>query len=467
MSGWGAAGLLACVTLSACSFIPTYVRPVAPVPAQWRDQAVEQAATPLPAWEQVFNDPQLRELIGQALEHNRDLRIAVQRIDEARAVFGVARADLFPTLGIQGATQRQQLSALDSPTGERVIGEQGRFRLGVGITAYEVDLWGRVQALRDSAGQQLLATEEDARAVQISLVGEVAGAYYEALTYLGLQAQQEDLLSAGEHSLQLIEKRQGQGLASELEVRQARSLVLGLAAEQASAERGYVLALNRLELLTGADLQVSQLHAAALEVDQPVAPVTAGLTSTLLTRRPDIRAAEARLKSFNANIGAARAAYLPRISLTGVLGFSSPQLNRLFRGGARAWSFSPEVTVPLFDLGRRESNLALARAQRDIAVSQYERAIQQAFREVADALGARGPLARELATQRLRVANEARRVELATLLYEEGLDSYLEVLDAQRSLSAAQQGLVRSRLAGLTNAVSLYKALGGGWSATL
>jgi multidrug efflux system outer membrane protein len=465
MRGWGAAGLLACVALSGCSFVPAYVRPAAPVPAQWRDQAVESADTSLPAWEQVFNDPQLRELIGEALEHNRDLRIAVQHIDEARALFGVARADLFPTLGIQGATQRQQLSALDSPTGERVISEQGRFRLGVGITAYEVDLWGRVQALRDSAGQQLVASEEDARAAQISLVGEVAGTYYEALTYLALRMQHGDLHDAGERALQLIEKRHGQGLASELEVRQARSLVLGLAAEQASAERGFVLALNRLELLTGSNVQASRLQATALEMEQPVAPVAAGLTSTLLTRRPDIRAAEARLKAFNANIGAARAAYLPRISLTGVLGFSSPQLNQLFRGGARAWSFSPEVTVPLFDRGRRASNLALARVQRDIAVSQYERAIQQAFREVADALGARGPLEREVATQRLRVANEVRRVELAILLYEEGLDSYLEVLDAQRSLSAAQQGFVRTRLAGLSNAVSLYKALGGGWSA--
>jgi multidrug efflux system outer membrane protein len=452
------------VALSACSFIPTYVRPEVPVPAQWREQPGDRTVAALPSWEHVFNDAHLRELIGQALEHNRDLRIAVQRIQEARAVFGVARADLLPTLGSQGASQRQQLSALDSPSGERVITEQGRFRLGVGITAYEVDLWGRVQALRDSAGEQLRASEEDARAAQISLVGEVAGTYYEALTYLGLQAQQGALLSAAERALLLIEKRHGQGLASELEVCQARSLVLGLAAEQASAERAHVVALNRLELLTGADLQAVPLRAAALDVHQPVAPVAAGLTSTLLTQRPDIRAAEARLKSFNANIGAARAAYLPRLSLTGVLGFSSPQLDQLFRGGARAWSFSPEVTVPLFDLGRRASNLALARAQRDIAVSHYERAIQQAFREVADALGARGPLERELATQRLRVANETRRVELATLLYAEGLDSYLEVLDAQRSLSAAQQGLVRTRLAGLSNAVSLYKALGGGWS---
>lgn len=463
MNAWGLGVLTTCLWVSGCSFVPTYVRPPAPVAAQWREPPATQQEAALPAWEQVFNDAQLQGLIGQALEHNRDLRIAVQRIDESRALFGLARSEWLPTLGVQGATQRQQLSALDSPTGRRVIGEQGRFRLGVGITAYELDLWGRVQALRDSAAQHLLASEEDARAVQISLVGEVAGSYYDALTYLDLQGQQGTLLSTGERSLGLMEKRQGQGLASELEVRQARSLVLGLAAEQAGAERAYVLALNRLELLTGAPLQASLLQVRALDVQQPVAQVAAGLTSTLLTQRPDIRAAEARLKAFNANIGAARAAYLPRISLTGALGLSSPQLDRLFRGGAKAWSFAPEVTVPLFDLGRREANLALAKAQRDIAVSQYEGAIQQAFREVADALGARGPLGRELATQRLRVDNEARRVELATLLYEEGLNSYLEVLDAQRSLSAAQQGFVRTRLAHLSNSVSLYKALGGGW----
>lgn len=463
MTGRALASLLAGLLLTGCSFVPTYVRPPAPVATQWREQPVAPLEAPLPTWDQVFNDPQLRELIAQALEHNRDLRIAMQRIDEARALFGLARAELLPTLGVQGATQRQQLSALDSPTGQRVISDQGRFRLGVGITAFELDLWGRVRALRDSAELHVQASAEDARAVQISLVGEVAGSYYEALTYLNLQEQQGVLLGTGERSLLLMEKRQGQGLASELEVRQARSLVLGLAAEQASARRGYAQALNRLELLTGMPLQASLLQAQALDEAQPIAPVQAGLTSMLLTRRPDIRAAEARLQAFNANIGAARAAYLPRISLTAVLGLSSPQLNSLFSGGAKAWSFAPEVTVPLFDLGRRESNLALAKAQRDIAVSQYEKAIQQAFREVADALGARQPLSRELETQRLRVSNEARRVELATLLYQEGLNSYLEVLDAQRSLNAAQQGFIRTRLADLSNAVSLYKALGGGW----
>lgn len=465
MKAWGLGALLACMLLSSCSFVPTYVRPHAPIPGQWRDQPVEHPPAPLPGWEQVFNDAYLRELIGHALEHNRDLRIAVRRIDEARALFGVASAELLPTLGVQGATQRQQLSALDSPMGTRVISEQGRFRLGVGITAYEVDVWGRVRALRDSASEHVLATAEDARAVQISLVGEVAGTYYEALTYLSVQAQHEDLIRAGERSLQLIEKRRAQGLASELEVRQARSLVLGLTAEQAGAQRSYAVAFNRLELLAGTGVQGSRLQIEALESEQPLTAVAVGLTSSLLTQRPDIRAAEARLKAFNANIGAARAAYLPRISLTGVLGLSSPQLNQLFSGSARAWSFAPEVTVPLFDMGRRQSNLALAQVQRDIAVAEYERAIQQAFREVADALDSRGPIDRELATQQLRVANEARRVELATLLYEEGLDSYLEVLDAQRSLSAAQQGLVRIRLAELSNGVSLYKALGGGWSA--
>lgn len=465
--------------------MPAYDRPPAPIAAQWRGQPDEQPSeqsskhsdeqpskqssdspddsAPLPAWESVFNDGLLRELISEALAHNRDLRIAVQRIDEARAVFGVAGADLLPTLGVQGATQRQQLSARDSPTGQRVISEQGRFRLGVGITAYEIDVWGRVRALRESAAQQLLASEDDARAVQISLVGEVASSYYEALTYLSLRASHEAQLHTGERAAQLIERRRSQGLASELEVRQAQSLVLGLQAERAVADRGFVLALNRLERLAGKGLEPMRLQAAALDAEQPLLPVRPGLPSALLTRRPDVRAAESRLKSFNANIGAARAAYLPRISLTGLLGFSSPQLGHLLRGGAKAWSFTPEVTLPLFDLGRRESQLALAKAQRDIAVSQYEATVQQAFREVADALGSSEPISREVDTQRLRVANEAKRVELATLLYQEGLDSYLEVLDAQRSLSAAQQGFIRARLAKLNNGVSLYKALGGGW----
>lgn len=452
--------LIVCLTLAGCSFVPTYVRPEAPIAPQWRDQP---APAPLPGWQRLFNDPQLRDLIVQALEHNRDLRIAVQRIDEARALLGVASADLWPTLGLQGSTQRQQLSALDSPTGERQISKPGRFRLGVGITAYELDIWGRVRALNESAGQQLLATEEEARAVQIGLVAEVAVAYYEALAYLSLGERHDQLLAAGERSLALIERRHALGLASELEVRQAQALVLGQAGEQASAEKGYVLALNRLERLTGVAVVSSRLRSSALEGEQVLAPVAAGLPSSLLTQRPDIRAAEARLKAYNANIGAARAAYLPRISLTGLLGFSSPELNQLFRGGARAWSFVPEVALPIFDIGRRGSQLALAKAQRDIAVSEYERAIQQAFREVADALGSAEPLRREQQAKRLLVANEQRRVALATLLYEDGLDSYLEVLDAQRSLSAAQQGFIRAQLAGLSNHLSLYKALGGGW----
>lgn len=452
-----------CLQLGACSFTPAYIRPVAPIPAQWRDPLPAEPQAPLPAWEQVFKDPRLRELIAIALENNRELRIAVQRIDEARALFGIATADLLPTLGAQGTTQRQQLSALDSPTGERVITEQGRFRLGVGITAYEIDVWGRVGALRESASGHVQASEEDARAVQMVLVAEVASGYYEALTYLSLQARTERLRDTGQTALELIQRRHGHGLASELEVRQAQSLVLGLGAEQAAAERAYRQAFNRLGVLLGTVPDPSALQAAALDIEQPLARLQPGLPSALLARRPDIRAAEARLRAFNANIGAARAAYLPRISLTGLFGLSSPQLNHLLRGDARAWSFAPEISIPLFDLGRRESQLALARAQRDIAVSQYERAIQQAFREVADALDTRGPIERELATQRLRVSNEARRVELATLLYEEGLDSYLEVLDAQRSLNDAQQGFIRAQLAGLSNGVSLYKALGGGW----
>lgn len=463
MSWLTIAAVAACLVLSGCSFIPTYVRPQAPVAQQWPGAPAQRDATPLPGWQRMFNDRQLRELIAQALEHNRSLRVAVQRIDEARALVGVATADLWPTLGLQGSTQRQQLSALDSPSGERLISEQGRFRLGVGITAFELDIWGRVRALRESAGQQLLATEEDARAVQIGLVAEVAAAYYEALAYLNLAERHGQVLAAGKRSQALIERRRSLGLASELEVRQARALVLGLVGEQASAERGHVLALNRLELLSGSAVARSRLQPSAL-TEQLLAPVVPGLPSALLTRRPDIRAAEARLRSYNANIGAARAAYLPRISLTGLLGFSSPELNQLLRGGARAWSFVPEVTLPLFDFGRRESQLALAKTQRDIAVSEYERAIQQAFREVADALGSSEPLSREEQAQRLLVANELRRVELATLLYEDGLNSYLEVLDAQRGLSTAQQGFIRARLAGLSNSLSLYKALGGGWA---
>ncbi len=448
--------------LAGCSFIPDYERPAPTVAEHWRDAGTQGNTSPLPDWSEVFLDPELQALIELARVHNPDLQVAVLRIDEARALYGMSVADLWPGGGIDGSVQRQKISAADSPTRQAVIREQGQFRLG--ITAFELDLWGRVRALKAEAGQRLVAREEDSLSVQISLVGEVATAYYEQRAYLELHRQNRQMLERAGESKRLIARRQELGLASELELRQADALALTLEAELADAGRQQGVALNRLELLVGATLEPSRFASGSWDDGPQLPEIAPGLPSELLARRPDIRAAEARLKAFNANIGAARAAFLPSISLTGFFGVSSPQLSELFSGEAKGWSFTPAVTLPLFDMGRRFTQLELSKVQREIAVVEYQRSIQQAFREVADALGSNEPLNRQLDAQQRLVRNESRRVELAQLLYQDGLNSYLEVLDAQRGLSTAQQALIRTRLLQVSNRISLYKSLGGGWS---
>lgn len=446
--------------VAGCSLIPEQELPALPVAEHWRESSTAGEA-PLPSWRAMFADAELQGLIERALDHNREVRLAVLRVDEARALYGVARADQWPALGVNAGVQRRGVSALDSPSGQSLVREQGHFRLG--ITAFELDLWGRVRALREAAGQRLAASREDALSAQLGLVGEVAAAYYELLAHVELGGQNQASLEQAQASARLVARRQELGLANELELRQADALVLNLEAELAQVQRERNLSLNRLELLVGTTVDGERLAGRAGDAPPLLPEVAAGLPSDLLLRRPDIRAAEARLQAFNAHIGVARAAFLPSISLTGLFGLSSPQLGQLFSGQAREWTFSPQLDLPLFDMGRRFSQLDLSRTQREIALVEYQRAIQQAFREVADALGSSRPLAARLAAQQRLVDNEARRAELAQLLYDGGLSSYLEVLDARRGLNSARQTLVRVRLLQATNRIALYKSLGGGW----
>ncbi|WP_273823310.1 MULTISPECIES: efflux transporter outer membrane subunit [Pseudomonas] len=447
------------VGLAGCSLVHEQEPPVLPVAERWRESTDDEAQ--LPPWRVMFADVELQGLIEQALEHNREVLLAVLRIDEVRALHGVAWADQWPALGINAGTQRRGVSALDSPSGQSLVREQGHFRLG--LTAFELDLWGRVRALREAAGQRLAASREDVLSAQLGLVGEVAATFYEYLANVELGGQSQASLEQARAAARLIGRRQALGLANELELRQADALVLSLEAELAQTQRELSLSLNRLELLVGAAVDGDRLAGRAGDTSSMLSEVAPGLPSDLLLRRPDIRAAEARLRAFNAHIGAARAAFLPSISLTGLFGLSSPQLGQLFSGQAREWSFSPQLDLPLFDMGRRFSQLDLSRAQREIALVEYQRVIQQAFREVADALGSNRPLAARLAAQQRLVDNEARRAELAQRLYEGGLSSYLEVLDARRGLNSARQTLVRVRLSQTTNRIALYKSLGGGW----
>lgn len=452
-----------CLALVGCSFEPEYVRPALPVAQSWRAGSTSDHETPADLqWQSVFQGAYLQALISAALEYNRDLRIAVNRMDEARAKYQIQRADVYPSFSLAGQTQRQRVSEADAPYGGSSISEHGQ--LGLSLNAYEIDLWGRLHNLKGAANELYRASVEDALSVKSNLIAEVAGAYFEALAFVELQRQSEESLALARRSHELVMQRHLLGVSSQLEVQQAQSLVLSTEAELAMAIRQRNVAFNKLEFLVGTSVDQSRLRAGHLDDAGIIASISPGLPSALLVRRPDIRTLEARLKASNANIGAARAAFLPKISLTGLFGFSSPQLSALTSGSAQGWSFTPDLQLPIFDAGRNLAQLDLAWAQNKTAISEYERAIQLAFREVADALDSSKAISDELNAEQQWIESESRRTELAELLYRDGVNSYLDVLDAQRELRTAQQNRIKTRLLQLTNRIALYKGLGGGWT---
>ncbi|GAA4413004.1 AdeC/AdeK/OprM family multidrug efflux complex outer membrane factor [Quisquiliibacterium transsilvanicum] len=465
------AAIAAALLAAGCSFAPVHERPVAPVAAEWRDAAAVQragAAAEAQAvaaadigWREFYAEPALQELIARALEHNRDLRMAVLNIEAARAQYGIQRADRLPGIGAGASATRQRVPADLSPSGSSRVAEQ--YDATIGISAFELDFFGRVRNLGEAALAEYLATAEARRAAQIALVAQVAGTWVSGLAASEQLALLDRTLQAREDSLRLIRLRYDGGAASELEVRQAEGLVESARADRADAQRDRLQARNALELLVGqpvddASLGVKPLAAVAL----PQAPA-AGLPSALLERRPDILAAEERLRGASASIGAARAAFFPRITLTGAVGTASSDLDGLFGGGSGIWSFLPRITLPIFDGGRNQAGLDLAEVRRDLAVAGYEKTVQLAFREVADALAARSTIGSRLAARQAQVAAAARSLELAELRYRGGVDSQLQWLDAQRSLLGAEQALLGARVAQAANLVELYKVLGGGW----
>ncbi|MFG6413558.1 efflux transporter outer membrane subunit [Roseateles sp. DC23W] len=449
--------LAASLTLAGCaSMAPTYERPVAPVAQQWPVPQVTTADAKVAdiGWREFFTDPKLQTLIEQALANNRDLRVAVLNVERAQAQYGVQQADRLPTIAA-GAGQ----TATRAPGG--TITRQ--YTATLGISAYELDLFGRVKSLNDAALQQYLATDDARRSAQISLIAQVAGGY------LTLAADQERLrlaeqtLLARQDGLRLTQRLQGAGVASTLDLRQAQ-----IAAEQANSDLASLTAQvaqdrHALELLVGQPLTAAQWPATG--TDAPVtqlAELSAGLPSDVLLARPDVQQAERTLQGANANIGAARAAFFPRISLTASAGTASNELDGLFRSGTGIWSFMPQVSLPIFDAGRNSANLKIAKVDRDIAVAQYEKAIQSAFRDVADALAARATLGQQVASQQRLVGQTQDALRLAEARFRQGLDDRLATLDAQRTLYAAEQGLINARLAQQVNRVTLYKTLGGG-----
>jgi multidrug efflux system outer membrane protein len=446
------------LALSACSFIPEYTRPDLPVPNQFPQYGGERvtSATEI-GWREFFSDPRLQSLIGQSLEYNRDLRVATARVEEARALYGIQRADSVPTVTADASYSRSRFA----DTGRFPGGTFDEYQLSANVVAYELDFWGRVRSLNEAALASFLATDEARRALNLSLVSDVAGAY---LTLRELDERivlSQQTLEAGAQSRGLVEKRLKAGVATNLELLQADTLLQTVRAELANLERSRELAKNALDLLVGA-MPESLPAPRALGEQNIMLDLEPGIPSEVLTRRPDILAAEQNLIAENANIGAARAAFFPTITLTGAFGTASDELSGLFGSGSRTWNFLPQLVLPIFDGGRRQSNLNLAEARKVRTIAEYERAIQQAFREVADSLASRDKLAQQLAALQENEQTQAERLRLAQLRYDAGVSNYLEVLDAQRELFTTQQNVVQVRRAQLANAVQLYKALGGG-----
>lgn len=477
------------VALAGCTLAPKYERPAAPIQADWPEQpkivytgydkaataGTQPAAALAPAgdvaaadigWRDFFHDPRLQALITVALANNRDLRVAVQRVEEARGQWGVQRGELFPSIGagIQGTRQRLprdlRAGGPDSPS----ISSQ--YQAGLGLTSWEIDLFGRLRSLSEAAYQNFLATEQARRSVQISLVGAVAQAY------LNLRAADVQLeltrktLESRQASYDLVKRRFDGGVSSELDLNQSKSLLDSASANLAELARAQAQAINALVVLLGAPMPADLPAPSPFDNAQVLASIPAGLPSALLERRPDILSAENSLRAANANIGAARAAFFPTISLTGLFGVASPSLSDLFKGGNGFWSFSPSITTPIFAGGSIRANLDVAHARDNIAVAQYEKAIQQAFQEVSDGLAGEATYGAQIQALRALEGSSARTVELSTMRYNGGVDSYLQVQNAQITYYNSQLELVQAGLASLLNRVQLYKALGGGWEET-
>lgn len=451
--------------LSGCvSMAPSYQQPPLPVATAYPDVSPAGGTgagqgTIATGWRDYFADPRLQTLITLALDNNRDLRTAVLRVEEARAVYGIQRAEQFPTIGAQAGVDRSRTPADLSPTGKPVEGSQ--YQVALGLASWEIDFWGRVRNLKEAALENYLATDAARRAAAISLVAQVAN------SYLSLREIDERLVLARRtiasraESLRIFTRRVQIGSTSRLDLTQVQTLLtqaqaLGAQLEQLRAAQAQALTLligTPVDLPARPDTQGEQVVLVELR---------AGLPSDLLSQRPDIVAAEHQLKAANANIGAARAAFFPNIALTGSFGTASAELEGLFASGSKAWVFSPNISLPLFDGGRRRNNLSLTEARRDLAVAAYEKAVQSAFRDVADALSARHWLTEQLAIAQTAQAVQTERARLSQLRYDNGAATFLEVLDAQRELLAAEQQVVQIRRALLTSRVSLYAALGGG-----
>jgi len=461
----------ASAALAACSLEPHYVRPAAPVPPTWPagDAYLRQSEAALPSvdYREVFKDPRLQEVIVQALQNNRDLRVAVADIEQARAQYRVQHADLFPEIDADaqasfrgGGSKRASTSGTGTGSGGSSTASH-TYTADVGTSAFEIDLFGRVRSLSHAALDQYFASEAGARATRLTLVGEVATAWLTYAADKSLLKIAQDTAANAEQSVKLTRERVNGGIAPRTDLRQAQTVLDTAQSDVAQQTTLLAQDVNALQLLVGAPIDTALLPESIESVAGSLGEVPAGLQSSILLRRPDVVEAEYQLRSANAQIGAARAELFPRITLTGLAGFASTALSSLFTGGAFNWSVSPSVSYPIFRAGAGRATVAASEAAKKAALATYEKAIQSAFRDVADALARRGTIDAQATADRNNVAHSLDNYQLSNARYLGGIDTYLNSLDAQRTLYSAQRNYVGTELAKATNLVDLYTALGG------
>lgn len=456
MAGTALAG---CTTLA-----PVHERPALPTASEYpaefaNDKVPGQRATEI-GWRSFFADERLEVLVKQALERNRDLAIAVAQIEEARGLYRIQDADRLPTLGANAEATRSRTPETLTGTGNSITAN--RLSVGVGVTSFELDFWGRVKNLSEAARSQYLATEAAAQAFRLSLIRDVASTYFAAREAEERIKLAEATVKSRQDGLRIAKRRLDVGVTSALDYRQSEALLTQAETELAALRLSKAQSDNYMAVLTGGPVAGPLPAGLALAEQTKMPALSAGLPSDLMVARPDIVASEEQLRAARANIGAARAAFYPSISLTGSLGFASTALDNLIGGDGLSWSFGPSISLPIFDGGRNKANLTVAEARENIAIASYERSIQGAFREVADSLAGRRYLAEEVASQKRALDANRHIARLARLRYREGVSNYLEVLDAERNLFAAEQALIQLQRMQADNLVSLYVALGGG-----